>query len=84
MVALALAALWGAEPSWYFPVAAAAQSAAPPDAQRNARADYVGDDACRSCHADKVDSFHQTAHYLTSRPASGGSILGKFRPGTTL
>ena len=27
---------------------------------------YLGDEACRSCHAAQVDSFHQTAHYLTS------------------
>lgn len=84
MIALALTALTAANPSWHFTVVAAAQSSASPDAHRNPRADYVGDDACRHCHADKVDSFHQTAHYLTSRPASRDSILGKFTPGDNI
>src|SRR5207248_3511882 len=37
---------------------------------------YVGDQACRSCHWQKVEGFHQTAHYLTSRLPSKESILG--------
>lgn len=64
--------------------AVASQSAASSDLKRSPRADYVGDDACRSCHADKVDSFHRTAHYLTSRPANRDSILGKFTPGDNI
>ncbi|HSY65218.1 MAG TPA: multiheme c-type cytochrome [Terriglobales bacterium] len=44
------------------------------------RENYVGDDACRSCHQDKVESFHQTAHYLTSRLPDKNSILGSFSP----
>jgi hypothetical protein len=44
------------------------------------RADYVGDDACSSCHAQRVESFHHTAHYLTSRLPDQDSILGKFTP----
>lgn len=44
------------------------------------RSNHVGDEACRSCHREKVDTFHQTAHYLTSRLPDKNSILGKFAP----
>jgi hypothetical protein len=44
------------------------------------RASYVGDEACRSCHAETVESFHHTAHFLTSRLPDQDSILGKFTP----
>jgi hypothetical protein len=44
------------------------------------RAEYVGDAACQSCHQDKVETFHRTSHYLTSRVAEAASILGKFTP----
>ena len=44
------------------------------------RENYAGDDACRSCHQDKVESFHQTAHYLTSQLPDRNSILGSFSP----
>src|ERR1700678_1147277 len=47
----------------------------------HARENYVGDKACGSCHQEKVNAFHQTAHYLTSRVPNGDSILGKFAPG---
>jgi len=39
---------------------------------------YVGDEVCGSCHREKADSFHQTAHHLTSRVPDKSSILGKF------
>jgi len=45
---------------------------------------YVGDDKCRSCHSDMFETFHQTAHYLTSRLPSADSIHGKFTPGENL
>src|SRR3984885_11586563 len=45
---------------------------------------YLGDDACRSCHAPQVDSFHQTAHYLTSALPNQQSILGQFPPGDNI
>ena len=48
------------------------------------RAGYVGDDACRSCHADQFASYHQTAHYLTSMAPGHDSILGKFTPGDNI
>ncbi|MGC2404534.1 MAG: multiheme c-type cytochrome [Acidobacteriaceae bacterium] len=44
----------------------------------NARTGYMGDDACRSCHSAQVDSFHQTAHFLTSSEPTERSILGSF------
>ncbi len=40
--------------------------------------------ACQGCHASEVDSFHQTAHYLTSSPPTQQSILGKFTPGENI
>jgi hypothetical protein len=39
---------------------------------------YVGDGACASCHQDKVDTFHKSAHYLSSRLPDKDSILGSF------
>jgi Cytochrome c554 and c-prime len=48
------------------------------------RSGYVGDDACRSCHTPQVDSFHQTAHFLTSATPTEKSILGKFTPGDNI
>jgi len=46
----------------------------------NPRENYAGDDACRSCHQDRVDSFHRTAHYLTSALPDKTSVLGSFSP----
>lgn len=51
---------------------------------QNSRVDYIGDAACRSCHEQKVDSFHRTAHYLTSQLPSEGSILGDFKAGNNI
>src|SRR5271170_1793101 len=63
---------------------AAGQSATPQSnpapPKPNPRENYVGDDACRSCHQDKVEAFHRTAHYLTSRLPDRDSILGNFSP----
>ncbi|HZZ39303.1 MAG TPA: multiheme c-type cytochrome [Acidobacteriaceae bacterium] len=69
-------------PEWHFsaaPVYAGADT--PARVHSDQRANYVGDDACRSCHADRVESFHQTAHSLTSRLPDEKSILGSFAPG---
>ncbi|HEY4990350.1 MAG TPA: hypothetical protein VII09_11110, partial [Opitutaceae bacterium] len=41
-------------------------------------ASLVGDQACAQCHAEKVRTFHQTAHSKTSALASAESIRGKF------
>jgi hypothetical protein len=51
-----------------------------PSAQANPRENYLGDDACNLCHRDKIESYHQTAHYLTSRLPAKDSILGNFSP----
>ncbi len=48
------------------------------------RSNYVGDEACRSCHAAQVDSFHRTAHFLTSSAPTEKSILGRFTPGDNI
>jgi hypothetical protein len=90
ILALALTIPFGSELNGQSAVAASQSAASPeakPEARTNeapnndARAGYAGDDACRSCHAGKVQAFHQTAHFLTSRPADRNSILGKFTPG---
>ena len=56
----------------------AAQSPGPKNTTPNAREDYVGDGACNSCHQEKVEKFHRTSHYLTSRLPDQNSILGSF------
>ena len=53
-------------------------------AAHTARADYVGDETCRSCHADKTGTYHSTAHYLTSVEPSHESILGDFVDGRNI
>jgi hypothetical protein len=45
-----------------------------------ARDNYVGDEACGSCHREELAAFHQTAHALTSRLPDKHSILGRFTP----
>jgi len=45
------------------------------------RSAHVGDEACRACHADKVVSYHRTAHALTSQPATPFTIKGRFTAG---
>lgn len=50
-------------------------------AQRN---NYLGDKTCRYCHKEKVNSFHKTAHYLTSSLPGAQSILGNFTPGANV
>jgi hypothetical protein len=57
------------------------KSAVAENSAQPARSGYVGDDACGSCHRVKVDTFHKTAHYLSSRPADKDSILGSFASG---
>ncbi len=44
------------------------------------RESYLGDDACGGCHQDKIESYHRTAHHLTSRLPAKDSILGNFSP----
>jgi len=61
--------------------AALAQSTAP---GAPTQSNLVGDDACRSCHAEQFETYHHTAHYLTSRVADASSILGSFAPGQNI
>jgi len=42
------------------------------------RQDFVGDEACRACHAEKSSAYLTTAHHLTSQPPTKESILGSF------
>ena len=63
------------------PAAAISNAQAPQHDQDNA---YLGDDACRSCHADKVKSFHQTAHYATSEMPDEKTIRGSFAAGNNV
>src|ERR1700685_4116485 len=53
-------------------------------AKPDPREGYLGDEACRSCHAPQVDSFHRTAHFLTSALPDQHSILGRFTPGENI
>ncbi len=54
------------------------------DKRLPSREDYIGDQACRSCHAEEFNSYQATAHHLTSRVADAHSIAGSFTPGTNL
>src|ERR1700761_4218208 len=49
-----------------------------------AKSPFAGDEACRSCHAAQVESFHQTAHFLTSAEPNEHTILGKFTAGDNI
>src|SRR6202142_3331219 len=51
-----------------------------PPAAPDRPAGYVGDAVCQSCHQEKVETFHHTSHYLTSRLPGKDSVLGKFTP----
>jgi hypothetical protein len=64
------------------PASAVSNAQAP--VQPNQNRDYVGDDACRPCHADKVTSSHQTAHYVTSQAPDEKAIQGSFAAGDNL
>lgn len=44
-------------------------------------AGYIGPDACAQCHEERVATFKETAHYLSSAAASLDAIKGSFAPG---
>jgi hypothetical protein len=52
--------------------------------QPPSREDYVGDQACRSCHAEEFSTYQSTAHHLTSRTADAHSIAGSFAAGSNI
>lgn len=45
-----------------------------------ARREYVGDEACRACHAEKSSSYLQTAHHLATSWPSARTMKGSFAP----
>ncbi len=51
---------------------------------RTPSAGFVGDEACRSCHQQKTDTYHRTAHYLTSQIADKNSVVGTFNEGLNI
>jgi Cytochrome c554 and c-prime len=57
------------------------QAAAPKGVSSKSRTGYIGDEACRACHADKAESYSHTAHHLTSRSPSQDSVSGSFAEG---
>ena len=48
------------------------------------RSGYVGDEACRDCHFQKLESYSQTAHKLTSGLPTKDSVLGSFAVGKNI
>ena len=48
------------------------------------RKDYMGSEACGSCHREIAATFFHTAHYMTSRPATKDSIAGSFSGGANV
>jgi hypothetical protein len=45
-----------------------------------ARAEYVGDQVCRSCHEEKAKTYFQTAHHFASSWPSPQTMKGSFTP----
>jgi Cytochrome c554 and c-prime len=58
--------------------------AAPIEKGPPSRENYVGNEACRSCHQKEFDGYQATAHHLTSRVADAHSIAGNFTPGANI
>ena len=46
-----------------------------------ARTEYVGDQSCAKCHQEMVESYHKTAHFLTSQTSNAKSVAGTFDSG---
>jgi hypothetical protein len=57
------------------------QTTPPRNVSSSSRQGYVGDQSCRSCHAERAESYSHTAHYLTSRLPDKDSISGSFAEG---
>jgi cytochrome c554/c'-like protein len=53
-------------------------------ASNKIRQNYIGDNACVSCHAEKAESYFHTAHHLTSRFPNKASISGSFAEGNNI
>ncbi|MDP6442550.1 MAG: multiheme c-type cytochrome [Pirellulaceae bacterium] len=48
---------------------------------RGALGEFLGVDACRDCHAERVESFAETAHFRTSQVATRDNVAGSFERG---
>jgi Cytochrome c554 and c-prime len=57
------------------------RAAAPKGVSIKSRAGYIGDEACRACHAQEAESYSHTAHHLTSRSPGQDSVSGSFAEG---
>jgi hypothetical protein len=55
-----------------------------PSTGNSDRRNYIGDEACRACHLEKVQSYLKTPHHLSSRPPTQESILGSFAEGKNI
>lgn len=73
-----------------FGLTASSTPAPPPFSQAasaaisSARSGFVGDTACRPCHAAEFSSYQHTAHHLTSQEPAAETISGKFTPGSNV
>ncbi len=77
--------LFGQMPDTPQPANGISQSiSATTDNSVSSRNHYAGDEACRSCHLDKFETYQGSAHHLASRLPSQSSIHGKFTPGSNL
>lgn len=68
---------------------ASAAEGAPPDTvssflRKKSASAYLGDEACKSCHQNKADTYRQTAHSQTSSLPSRGSVHGNFNLGSNI
>ncbi|HVG38293.1 MAG TPA: multiheme c-type cytochrome [Pyrinomonadaceae bacterium] len=66
-----------------FAVALASSSAPQEGSERVRPGDYAADQKCLSCHREQK-TFQNTAHFLTSRPATKNSIAGVFHEGENI
>ncbi len=48
------------------------------------RDNFVGEDACRTCHSEKFASYQSTAHHLTSQRTTKNAVLGSFVEGENI
>jgi hypothetical protein len=78
-VLIALFSLPGIAPSQTHHTAPVAANKQPPS-----REEYVGDQACSSCHEEEFKNYQATAHHLTSRTADAHSIAGSFATGSNI
>jgi predicted CXXCH cytochrome family protein len=54
------------------------QSSTKQDTTNRQAKDYVGSDACKSCHAEAYADWKLSDHFLAMQPANDSSVLGDF------